>query len=127
MWEPNRMFQSLRYWLGVALLVSAVAGAPFRPGHAQTLVDSTGAASWGDVGLFGSQEIKSDTLKASPQWRRVLASFLAEQTDFDRCVADRAACLSPMQKNWRQMVQSAAKLAPREQLAAVNGYFNRMP
>ena len=121
------MFQSLRYWLGVALLVSAVAGAPLRPGHAQTLADLAGVIGSSGAGLFGSLEFKSNSLKALPQWRRVLASFPAERTAFDRCVAEPAACTSPMQKNWRRMVHSAAKLAPREQLTAVNDFFNRWP
>ena len=121
------MFDSFRYWLGVALLGLLVAGVPVSPGHAQTLADLVEATQSTGAGVFGSLELKSSSLKALPQWRRVLASFPAERTAFDRCVADPAACTSQMQKSWRQMVQAAAKLAPREQLAAVNGFFNRWP
>ena len=121
------MLLSLQYWLGVVLLVSVVAGAPVRPGHAQTLADLTGAAGSSGAGLFGSLEFESKSLKALPQWRRVLASFPAERAAFDRCLADPAACTSPTLKNWRRMVRSTAGLAPREKLAAVNGFFNRFP
>ncbi|MCH9013371.1 MAG: transglutaminase-like cysteine peptidase [Proteobacteria bacterium] len=121
------MFNSFRYWLGAALLGLLVAGAPIRPGHAQTLADLTGAARSSGAGLFGSLEFKSNSLKALPQWRRVLASFPVERAAFDRCLADPAACTSPTQKNWRRMVRSAAKLAPRERLTAVNDFFNRWP
>lgn len=121
------MFDSFRYWLGAALLGLLVAGAPVRPGHAQTLADLTGAARSSGAGLFGSLEFESNALKALPQWRRVLASFPVERAAFERCVADPTACTSPTLKNWRRVVHSAAKLAPREKLAAVNGFFNRWP
>ncbi len=100
---------------------------PVRPGHAQTLADLAGAARSTGAGLFGSLELKSSSLKALPQWRRVLASFPAERTAFDRCLAETAACTSPMLKNWRRVVNSAAKLAPRQQLTSVNEFFNRWP
>ena len=32
-----------------------------------------------------------------------------------------------MLKNWWRMVHSAAKLAPREQLTAINEFYNRQP
>ncbi len=121
------MFDSFRYWLGVALLGLLVAGAPVRPGHAQTLADLAEAAGSSGAGLFGSLEFESNSLKALPQWRRVLASFPAERVAFDRCLADPTACTSPVLKNWRRMVQSAAGLAPREKLVAVNDFFNRWP
>ncbi len=121
------MLQSLRYWLGVAFLVSVVAGAPVRPGHAQTLGDLTGAVTSSGAGLFGSLEFKSNSLKALPQWRRVLASFPGERAAFDRCLADTTLCTNPILKNWRQLVHSAAKLTPRKQLTAVNEFFNRWP
>ncbi len=100
---------------------------PVRPGHAQTLADIAGTSRSAGAGLFGSLELKSSSLKALPQWRRVLASFRADRTAFARCVAEPATCTSPMQKNWRRMVHSAVKLAPRQQLTAVNDFFNRWP
>ncbi len=109
------------------LLGLLVAGAPFRPGHAQTLADLSEAARLSGAGLFGSLEFKSNSLKALPQWRRVLASFPVERAVFERCLADPATCTSPVPKNLRWMVGSAVKLAPRERLAAVNDFFNRWP
>ncbi len=107
--------------------MSAVVSVPLHPGQAQTLADLAGATRSSGAGLFGSLELKSSSLKALPQWRRVLASFPAERAAFDRCVADLTACTSPMLKNWRRMLRSTVKLAPRAQLTAVNEFFNRWP
>lgn len=107
--------------------MSAIAGAPLRSGHAQTLADIAGTSRSAGAGLFGSLELKSSSLQALPQWRRVLASFAAERTAFERCLADPTTCTNPTLKNWRRMVHSAANLAPRQQLTAVNEFFNRWP
>ncbi len=117
-------------------LIPAAAG----PARAQTLADilragkATGAAP-GRAGkapveggaLFGSVELKSDSLKGLPQWTRVLRGMAKEGAAFERCTANAVECSTPSLKNWRSIMTSAAGLGPMERIKAVNDFFNRWP
>lgn len=76
-------------------------------------------------GLFRSHEFRS-TLKALPNWTRVLGSA-EEQTDtFYSCDANMEVC-SAAALSWQKIIRQSFSLSPREQLTAVNSYFNRWP
>lgn len=99
------------------------------PAAAQSLADlvqAGRAAREGDA-LFGSIELKSGSLKGLPQWTRVLRSVESERVAFDRCTADATACTTPLLRNWRNIITSAAKLKRADRVKAVNDFFNRWP
>ena len=81
-----------RYWLCVVIAVLSAAILPFRVGHTKTLAEVTEAARTSAAGVFGSFELKSKSLEALPQWRRVLTNFLTELAAFSRCIADSTSC-----------------------------------
>ncbi len=117
-----------------ALLCGLVwAGGPIGPTAAQTLAD-VARASQGEPnglndpnGLFGSIELRSESLKGLPQWLRVLTSMRADQDSFDRCAADSRYCSTPILKNWRKVISSATGLSRPKQIKAINDFFNRWP
>jgi len=78
-------------------------------------------------GLFGSAEVRSDSLQGLPQWTRVLADMQAEGPVFDRCLADAGECATPVLTNWRKIIAAAQGLSRREKVTAVNDFFNRWP
>lgn len=92
-----------------------------------TLAEVARASEAPQDGLFGSAEVRSNSLQGLPQWNRVLAAMHAEDPAFDRCVANATECATPVLKNWRKIVTSAQGLSRREKLAAVNDFFNRWP
>jgi len=77
--------------------------------------------------VFGSVEVRSESLTGLPQWTRVLAVMQAEEPAFNRCVASAADCATPVLKNWRKIITSAKGLSRQGKLAAVNNFFNRWP
>ena len=77
--------------------------------------------------VFGSVEVRSESLKGLPQWTRVLAVMQAEEPAFNRCVANTTDCATPVLKNWRKIITSAKRLGRRDKLVAVNNFFNRWP
>jgi predicted transglutaminase-like cysteine proteinase len=73
-------------------------------------------------GLFKSHEFRS-TLKALPDWKRVMASADQQTKTFADCQKDcSSAALS-----WQKMLRQTATLPPYEQLKTVNSFFNRWP
>ncbi len=100
-----------------------------RPAAAQSLADlvQAGKAAGEGGALFGSVELKSGSLKGLPQWTRVLRSVEAERAAFDRCTADATACTTPILRNWRSIITSAAELPRKDRVKAVNDFFNRWP
>ena len=112
-----------------ALLCLELSTAAPRPATAQTLADlvQTSKQAQGGGALFGSVELKSDSLKGLPQWTRVLGAVDHERTAFDDCAADANLCTSPILKHWRQIITTAAALPRDQRIKAVNGFFNRWP
>ncbi|MFQ6017987.1 MAG: transglutaminase-like cysteine peptidase [Kiloniellaceae bacterium] len=110
-----------------AMLCFAVAVLPLRPAGAQALADLARASRVTGDGLFGSIELEAGSLQGLPQWTRVLERMEADREAFDRCAADPAYCPTPILKNWRRIITSAANLNRPEQLKAVNDFFNRWP
>ncbi len=100
-----------------------------RPAAAQTLADLVQASRTAQEGgaLFGSVELKSGSLKALPQWTRVLRALATETKAFDHCAADVALCTTPILRHWRNIITSAAKLPRKDRIKAVNDFFNRWP
>lgn len=78
-------------------------------------------------GLFGSVEIRSDSLAGLPQWTRVLERMRIEGPDFERCAADPAACTTPVLESWRAVIVGARALPRGETIKFVNDFFNRWP
>ena len=77
--------------------------------------------------VFGSIEVRSESLTGLPQWTRVLAVMQAEDPAFNQCIASAVDCATPVLKNWRKIITSAKGLSRRDKLVAVNNFFNRWP
>jgi len=112
-----------------ALLCLEVATAAPRPAAAQTLADLVQSSKQAQDGgaLFGSVELKSDSLRGLPQWTRVLGAMAKERKAFDDCAADASLCTSPILKHWRRIITTAAALPRGQRIKAVNDFFNRWP
>ncbi len=125
--SQDRWKSGFLYWLCVAVAVLSAAVLPFRAGHTKTLAEVAEAARTSVAGLFGSLELKSKSLEALPQWRRVLTNFLTERMAFSRCIADSTSCTAAALINWRHLVHLADSLGPRQKLDTINSYFNSWP
>jgi predicted transglutaminase-like cysteine proteinase len=77
------------------------------------------------TGLFGSHEFRS-SLRALPQWTRVMASAEAQVEAMTRCNPERDSC-SAAALSWQKIIREAQGLNASEQLKTVNAYFNRWP
>jgi predicted transglutaminase-like cysteine proteinase len=112
-----------------ALQCLLVATTAPRPAAAQTLADlvQTSKQAQGGGALFGSVELKSNSLKGLPQWTRVLGAVTMERKAFDDCAANANLCTSPILKTWRRIITTAAALPRGKRIKAVNDFFNRWP
>jgi predicted transglutaminase-like cysteine proteinase len=77
------------------------------------------------TGLFGSHEFRS-SLRALPQWTRVMNSAVAQVEAMSLCNPARDNC-SAAALSWQKIMREASGLSSLEQLKTVNGYFNRWP
>ena len=118
------------------LAIAVSGGALTLPGpsgaRAQSLSDLANAAQRSALhsvgpGLFGSTEFESGSLTALPQWKRVLGRVRKERQAFEACATDAAECHTSAQRSWRDIIVKASKLDRRNQLKAVNRFFNRWP
>jgi predicted transglutaminase-like cysteine proteinase len=112
-----------------ALLCLEAATAALRPAAAQTLADLVQSNMQAENGgaLFGSVELRSNSLKGLPQWTRVLGAVSKEHRAFDECAANANLCTTPILKHWRQILTTAAALPRDQRIKAVNDFFNRWP
>jgi len=76
-------------------------------------------------GLFQSHEFRS-TLKALPNWTRVLETAESQTDTFYSCDTSVEVC-SAAALSWQKIIRQSFDLPPMEQLKAVNSYFNRWP
>jgi predicted transglutaminase-like cysteine proteinase len=76
-------------------------------------------------GLFRSHEFRS-TLKALPNWTRVLASAEGQTDAFYACNPGQEVCSSAA-LSWQKIINQNFGAEPMEQLISVNRYFNRWP
>lgn len=76
-------------------------------------------------GLFRSHEFRS-TLKALPNWTRVLGQAEAQAEAFSSCDADITVCTAAA-LSWQRIIRQSAGLSAMEQIKSVNQYFNRWP
>jgi predicted transglutaminase-like cysteine proteinase len=57
-------------------------------------------------------------------WAELLADNAAADTALEACLADRTACGTTGLLRYRRLLEIAATLSPREQIALVHDYFN---
>jgi len=95
--------------------------------EAQTLADLARVNEGSGTGLFGSVELRSESLKGLPQWTRVLQVMQREGPEFERCARDAMACPTPVLKNWRKVITAARGLPRLKQIDFVNKFFNQWP
>ena len=50
-----------------------------------------------------------------------------ERKAFNDCADDASLCTTPILKNWRQIITTAAALPRAKRVKAVNDFFNRWP
>ena len=112
----------------IALGLSWGAATAFSaPAAAQTLNDLARAMKDKPSGLFGSIEFTSNSLRALPQWRRVLKKFAAKRRTFQQCARTPSACTSKVLKSWQKVFPTVVGQSRDTQLKAVNKYFNKWP
>lgn len=76
-------------------------------------------------GLFRSHEFRS-TLKALPNWTRVMASAEAQTEEFYACNTEVESC-SSVALSWQKIIKKSFNLPAMDQIKTVNSYFNRWP
>lgn len=96
------------------------------PQSLSDVVAATRSAEAGD-GLLGSVEISSSNLQGLQQWNRVLGAMRSESRAFAACAADAGSCGSASLRKWRSMIVAASGLSRRQQIKAVNDFFNGWP
>ena len=79
----------------------------------------------GDV--FGRSEFRNLDPDNLPHWTRVRQAMARESRSLAACMRDRRTCVSPAQRQWRQLISRAALYDRRGKLDAVHRYFNRLP
>jgi predicted transglutaminase-like cysteine proteinase len=79
------------------------------------------------VQLWGTAELRAESLADLPQWRRVLARSAAEADSVRRCLADPARCPSRPTADWSRLLAAVAGLPTRSQIEAVHRLVNRQP
>ena len=113
-----------------ALACAALAGGAV-PAGAQSLADlvatANATANATADGLFGTKEFTNPSLKALPQWARILERVHATGPAFASCRKDPGKCTSAAARAWQELQQTAAPLGRMEKLHAVNRFFNRWP
>ncbi len=76
-------------------------------------------------GLFRSHEFRS-SLKALPNWTRVMASSEIQVESMSTCDPVSGSCSSAA-LSWQRIIRQAGNLGAFERLKKVNAYFNRWP
>jgi predicted transglutaminase-like cysteine proteinase len=95
-----------------------------------TLADiaaAAGARQAGQAGLFGTMEFQAASLRALPQWNRVLEKMRTEKGQLLACAREPGRCSNATLRSFRDGVAPAAGLGRRQQVETVNRYFNRWP
>jgi predicted transglutaminase-like cysteine proteinase len=91
-----------------------------------SLVDAAKQAEDGS-GLFGSIEIRSDSIKGLKQWQRVVGVMQTAGPVYNACAQSAAKCNTAMLKRWREIVIAAQALPQGQRLKSVNASFNVWP
>jgi len=77
------------------------------------------------TGIFGSHEFRS-SLRALPQWTRVMATAKTQVDAMSSCDPARDSC-SAAALSWQKIIRESRGQPAFEQLKTVNAYFNRWP
>lgn len=125
--ETEELRRHRRFALALAAVLTGLFTAWGGVAEAQTLADLASANQGAGGGLFGSMEVRSDSLKGLPQWTRVLHAMKHDGPAFARCAAEATACPTPVLKNWRKVVTAAQGLPRHQQIDYVNKFFNQWP
>jgi predicted transglutaminase-like cysteine proteinase len=107
-----------------SLLLAGILCLGFVPAGARDALRGPESSTAVGAGIFRSFEIRAAPLRVNRNWVRVRAAMDAERAAFKSCMADAAACATPVLKSWRQLVVSVAGLDRRGTLVTVNRFFN---
>jgi predicted transglutaminase-like cysteine proteinase len=117
--------------LGLGLLLLAIPGCCAKAATAPPMLEPKAEGEEfvplipPGTGLFGSHEFRS-SLRALPQWTRVMATAEAQIEAMMDCRPEQEDC-SAAALSWQKIVREASGLPLFEQLKTVNAYFNRWP
>ncbi len=116
--------QRIRPGPAISLLLAGILCLGASPAAARDTARGPDSSTAIGAGIFRSFEIRAAPLRVNRNWTRVRAAMDAERAAFAGCMADAAACATPVLKSWRQLVNSVAGLDRRATLATVNRFFN---
>lgn len=74
--------------------------------------------------LFGTTELRAQSLAALPQWQHALRQIEAERSTYHACAKPGGTCPSRGAVAWQTMIRDQKGRAPLDQLAAVNRFLN---
>ncbi|NNF98688.1 MAG: hypothetical protein HKM93_04865 [Desulfobacteraceae bacterium] len=75
------------------------------------------------IRLFGTEEFRS-SLRALPQWTRVMAVAGQQVSLFFKC---SGSTCSPAALSWQRIIRQARGVQPMDQIKSVNRFFNQWP
>jgi predicted transglutaminase-like cysteine proteinase len=106
------------------LVLSALAALAVLAPSPPAVSDDVRPARSGPAGIFGSLEFIGGSLKALPQWTRVLGKIKEEDIVYAACDVDARKCPSPAASAWRASRRRVEGLKPLEQLREINRFLN---
>jgi predicted transglutaminase-like cysteine proteinase len=74
--------------------------------------------------LFGTTELRAQSLAALPQWQRALRQIEAERGTYRACAEPGGTCPSRGAEAWQAMIRDQAGRSRLDQLDTVNGFLN---
>lgn len=92
-----------------------------------TLLFVLAAAPTWAAGLFGTMEIKGNSIGSFTKWVDVLGRIRAQSGILQACENNPGSCTAPGTRKWEAMMARAQGQGAEGQLDAVNSFFNDSP
>ena len=108
------------------IAIATVVVFPAESARSERSPDAHSSSALG-ASILRSFEFEGRGLAMVSQWTRVLGRVSRRSEAFARCAADETQCTSRGMRYWLQILTAAADLGRKEQLQAVNRFFNRWP
>jgi predicted transglutaminase-like cysteine proteinase len=111
-------------WLRIAIFIAVAAAAWSMAAARAEAGDGAQIPKLPKAAIFGSLEFIGGSLRALPQWTRVLAKIEGERSAIAACDSDVRKCPSPAVAAWRASRRSVEGIRLQEQLRELNRFLN---